>query len=535
MARATNVNTTDILDAIRLGCRCMCRCLDADEDYSPFAGNTVRPNVTLGTTPSYIDADNPGRFLPPLLMASTSFGIPVAEDCIEKISRALFRSYSGPLPLPLGRDRDGAHNLIDKDAPPVRLMPHNMREGFNGLYALIKYRGADRARELAEANIETLFDVWDPETGWDYARPERDYGLHIQYRQDFIPGIGRAIGPLVKLYRATGSGRALELAIAMKEKAVDGYFTEDGEYDPGVMGTHVHSITAVMLGLAQLADLLSDSNLLNRVKSFYDNGLWDMRDEMGFSEENLNPDSQNPDQGEMNSTGEIAETAMVLGGWGYTEYYHDVERILRGYMLPSQLRDVSWIEDPPNPEGSDAKRDVADRLLGAFGFAAPYGHETVETGLNSSRLKFNLDVVGGAVGSLCEIYREVARYEETGHHVNLLFDHETEAIKLESRYTHSTMRVTLKRPGPLYVRVPPWLEDGGLRLIDDVGASRLTNGYLLISQPPVNRPITFEMPLPIRHVTLKHQTRDIRARLKGDEVIAMDNFGADLTFFDPLV
>ena len=204
---------------------------------------------------------------------------------------------------------------------------------------------------------------------------------------------------------------------------------------------------------------------------------------------------------------------MILGRWGYTEYFADAERILRGFLLPSQLRDTSWIEEPPNPECSDAKRDVANRLLGAWGFAAPYGHETVEIGLNKGRLKFNLDVLGGVTGSLCEVYREITRYDRMGHHVNLLFDHETDAIKVESCYTHSTLRVTPKRPGPLYVRVPTWLNDVGLQVKGDAGG-RLTNGYLLIPEPPVNRPIAFDVPLPIQHVTLKHRSRDIRVRLR---------------------
>ena len=83
----------------------------------------------------------------------------------------------------------------------------------------------------------------------------------------------------------------------MKEKALDGYFVDDGEYDPEMMGTHGHSITAVMLGLAQLADVTSDSNLMNRVKAFYDNGLWDMRDELGWSAEDVAPGKHGPGPG----------------------------------------------------------------------------------------------------------------------------------------------------------------------------------------------------------------------------------------------
>ena len=64
-------------------------------------------------------------------------------------------------------------------------------------------------------------------------------------------------------------------------------------------------------------------------------------------------------------------------------------------------------------------------------------------------------------------------------------------------------------------------------------APRQTNGYLYVARPPLNRPITFEFPLVEREIVLRHRTRQIRVRLQGDAVAAMDNFGADLTFFDP--
>ena len=67
-----------------------------------------------------------------------------------------------------------------------------------------------------------------------------------------------------------------------------------------------------------------------------------------------------------------------------------------------------------------------------------------------------------------------------------------------------------------------------------VEAARTTNGYLFLAQPPVKRPITVEFPLAIQETTLEHRTREIRVRLRGDEVAALDNSGADLSFFDPL-
>ena len=48
------------------------------------------------------------------------------------------------------------------------------------------------------------------------------------------------------------------------------------------------------------------------------------------------------------------------------------------------------------------------------------------------------------------------------------------------------------------------------------------------------KPITISTPLRVQTLNLKHKTRNIEVKLKGDEVLAMQNFGADLTFFEPI-
>jgi len=121
-----------------------------------------------------------------------------------------------------------------------------------------------------------------------------------------------------------------------------------------------------------------------------------------------------------------------------------------------------------------------------------------------------------------------------GHWVNLLFDHETDAIQVESPYTQPALRVRVKQPAPLFVRIPPWVDPQTIVLSGVAEPLTLTNGYLFIAQPPVNRWISIAFPLAAQTLTLRHRTRQIRVRMQGDAVAAMDNFGADLTFFDPL-
>ncbi|HBP37232.1 MAG TPA: hypothetical protein DD640_00510 [Clostridiales bacterium] len=124
-------------------------------------------------------------------------------------------------------------------------------------------------------------------------------------------------------------------------------------------------------------------------------------------------------------------------------------------------------------------------------------------------------------------------FSEGIHRVNLLFDHETADIRVRSPYTYQALEIMLKRPGALLVRIPSWADP---RQLSVAGArpAGFSNGYLFLAQPMVNQPVTIRFPLAEQELLLHHRTHDIRVRLRGDQVMAMDNFGMDLTFFDPI-
>ena len=519
MAQMRNVNTTDVPDAIRLGCRTMQSVFNADDNDIPFFRSRIYPETYLAFHAGVTEGHVPGRHLNALLNAEDAVGVEVDEEAVDKHARAAFFSFSGPLPLPLDRKELGG---------PICVWDiHNLREGAHALYALARFRNCERACETAARMIDTVFEYWTPANRWDYDRLEREHGLLIT-RHPFLIGEARAIGPLVKLYRATGHGPALELAMILAEKVVGEFFLADGHYDPNTFGGHTHSTTCVMSSLAQLADLTGDGRLMERVRQFYDHGLWKIRDELGWVIENGQAPDRASDLGEVNNTGDVVETALILGRWGYTQYLHDAETIVRGHLLPAQLRDNSFIHDPPNPDNEDGRHNVAERHLGAFGFPAPYGHWPV----GAAQISFNMDIVGGAVGSLCEVWRDAARRDAAGHRVNLLFDRQSDVIDVESPYTHGRLRVTVKQPAPLWVRIGPWVDRDKLEV---TGGEqwRFVSDYLLLPQPPVGKPIDIAFDLPEREIVLHHRLRDIRVRLRGDQVTAMDNVGADLTYFPP--
>lgn len=519
----TDVNTTNMADAIRLGCLTMQRVFNPDDNDMIYMASRARPDPELYMSAIY-EGHLPGRHLNALLNAEAAIGVTLDENAVQKHRKACFYSYSGPVRLPMGRSRVGADL--------VNLAGHDLREGFHALYALVKYRNDTEARRIAEESIAAVFELWNPDDGWNLQRLEGELSVNIMDKsENFTRTLPRAIGALAKYHQATGYGPALELANVFKDKLLADHYLPDGAYSIERLGTHGHSIACDLSSLAQLADLTDDEGLMERVQAFYDKGMWDLRDEIGWVVEKTGQSRiDRPDYGEGNSTGDLIETALILGKWGHTKYFEDAERMLRCHLLPSQLRDIGFIETPPNPDKVDGRRDVAERIAGGWGFPAPYGHEPLELeGFDA--VLFHMDIVGGVVGSLCAAYLAATRYDESGHHVDLLFDHETEAITVDSNYTHDVLSVTLKKPGPLRIRIPSWAPRDAIAVEGAGQPTRYEGSYLVVSDQPVGVAVSLRYDLADREIRLRHLTRDIRVKLRGDSVVAMDNFGADLTYF----
>ena len=350
-------------------------------------------------------------------------------------------------------------------------------------------------------------------------------------------------------------GEALDLALLLARKATTEFFLDDGSYDAERFGGHTHSTTCVMSSLAQLADLTNDSVLLERVRKFYDNGLWEIRDEIGWVVEVGGPQSEvDCLRGETNNSGDILETALILGARGHAQYFADAERIIRAHLLPSQLRDVSFIcSAAPPADGSpapDGEIDAAERLRGSWGFPAQHGHipERLWQGAKP-RIGFNPDIVGGTTASLVAAVEALSSFDASRHSVNLWFDHETEHLCLRSPYTHPSLQVKLKTEGALFVRMPPWLPEQQLRVeagvlpsvynpasksLHGIGAPRRLGDWLVLPCPPTDEWITILFELPVFEQELTWRGRSVRSRFRGDEVIAMENFNEKLAFFPPL-
>ncbi len=69
MSTLEQVNTTDIADAIRLGCRTMQSVFNADDGAVPFFRSTERPETSLSNSAVHSEAHEPCRHLNAVLEA----------------------------------------------------------------------------------------------------------------------------------------------------------------------------------------------------------------------------------------------------------------------------------------------------------------------------------------------------------------------------------------------------------------------------------------------------------------------------------
>jgi hypothetical protein len=527
--KLADVNTRNIRAAVELGCQSMGRVFNEDDGEvgAPFFWINVRPGVGMSFADAFSDAQVPAKCLLGLLTAERVFGVRLDPDVVDRYARVAFFSYSGPVSFPLNRDAIGGKL--------VNFLPVNIAHGLHALYALAALRGSDRAHELAESSIAAVSSLWDANRGWDRSHLEGTLGLKyrdVQPDAPFIAGLAMAIGPLAKYHRATGSPAALALATELKDKVIAEHFLPSGEYDPRLLGAHVQNVVYVMASLAWLATVTHDASLMARVKAFYDNGLKRLRNNIGWSPEYFGrpahvtgPRGTNTDRGEAGNTALVLETALLLGDWGYLDGFADAELMLRSHLLPSQLRDVSFIAPPGSPQNH---ADTARRLQGLWGFPAPYGHQP----LGDRIVGVGTDIVGPVVYALAEAQARAVSHRQGHLSINLLFDYKDAGIEVTPAYSSNALTVACHATQPVMVRIPAWVQPERIELM---GASResgdVIGGFLRVSRTAADR-FSVRFPLSVRGFDLSVGEHALRARARGDEIVAMEDRGTDLTFFD---
>ncbi len=444
------------------------------EDGTAFAGHAIEigiPHVT-------------GRALDALLFTEETLKRPAPEPATGVYIRYLYSCFDNPDHLPSYYDpRQDGKRFVEF---------HNMREGLEGLYWLIKLRDDARARTLAHQMLETLDSITAPEGGYSLPLVEK-IG-----RKEIFRGIGavqtvssgRLIGPLMKYYRLTGDALALKLAANYSRYVSETAFTAEGLLTD-LAGNHIHSITSTLSGLLDYALCTKDEALVKQVEQVYKVGLREFYSTYGWCKEQAWLET---DQGEVNQIGDLIQVQLALAAARNPAYYAEAEHWMRGGLLPSQVLENTFVVDNPEPKG-DFERDIPARMIGGFGFPTPSAHlQTGHSPINT------IDITEGAVQALCEFTHHIITRTELGIQVNLLFSWENELAKVESELPlKGKLTITVKQPLNLLVRIPENFTPGSLEAEREGEAisPQRTGNYLLL--PNSQAGATFEVTFaPIR-------------------------------------
>lgn len=497
-----HLEPVDLLHHIRLGLNALVGGLDPTGKHMPYwsfnmKDGQLRPLVHQGAWEWCHDV---ARALHGLNTVEQSTG--------ERVEEAIWRDLAD-LQIALFDEADDLPGAPDDSTGKRFVHLHNIREATHGLTGLIR-RGDERARTWSRRMIRAVRRALD-ENGTIHPERLPPYVADYNYQPSQE---GRAVDALVRHYRQTEDPVALELAGLMTHYALDHCFSPEGRIKEEA-GNHGHSINALVAGMADLALITGNADMLRRVKAIYDVGCPRFNSSFGWSMESLD---RFTGRGESNNTGDLLRAALILGQAGWPQYFEHAERILRGHLLPSQVIEVDdFAEEADAQDG--ARSGLASRLRGGFGFPTPNDFlASSEAGL------VVYDITSGAVDGLCEALNAAITLDQAAVRVNLLLSHEAHDVRVTSHLSKEGRVEMENRSGRnLLVRIPSWVapEDVSLTVNGSEHDKVFVNSYLLV--PPKARLSSCTISFPMRD----ERTTELICFTKytigwrGDQILAM--------------
>lgn len=532
------VNDNDLMLALKQGMKPMMIWYDKEHHYLPYWGLYIlKDEITALHHYSFSAVHVMGRFLEALVSASEITGIGVPEEIYKNLRYWAFKVFDNDMKMPA--------NIDMKTYEPVMVCDlHNLREAMYAFLALIKRNPNDQeAKDMALSLVRTVNRYTDFETGeWkeDLFYQERQGKVncgccdsHEIFR--FSSTMGRYIGALVRLYRVWPHPEILQQAIRLKDVCFKVHLREDGSFDGEDFAEHVHSTTSTISGIAMLGDLLKDNSILKRVKSFLENGYYDIAlKDIGWSTEN---NLRNDLIGETNNACELMEACICLGKAGYSGYYARAEKALRCHILPMQLLDTSFM--PDEPSDNTILDHFASKMIGAYGTPCPYGQEyEPDTECNYGYdLSFNWDNLGGAVSALCWAHCHNVTYSQNIASINLLFEQKDDSIYFVSPYQNDgKAEIILKKKLDVRIRLSELTDR--VEISNDLNQEGISfyidHDWLYLFGLPVGEKV--EVPMHFISETREYDFKKhhFTFEFKGDHVIAAESKGKRLCFFKEL-
>ncbi len=443
---------------------------------------------------------NVGRAIDALLRGGDVTAKPVPPDVEDVLRQYLFASMDNPTHL---------NGAFTPEQGRILFHAHDVREALLSLTALIQYRQDDEARQRAQDVLDAIERLTN-EDGTFCAEVVARFPMLVEgYFGEQRPNAegkamtiacwtrGRWIMALCRYYRATNDARALELAQRFVRLVRRISFTDDGRIRPTENG-HAHSLTGTVHGLIDYGLLVGDQETFEHGRRIFDTGLPAVSSSYGWSVEAAWGNPQRPERGEENNTGDMIQTALLMGGAGLPQYFEDAERRIRSHVLPSQTGDDGW------------------------GFPAP---NDLDGGSGPVSI---LDITAGAVQALCEASRALVTRGTAGRHVNLPFSNWADETRLVSRLPEQWhVTVTPADAGDLFIRIPSWADRQRIRLTvaDQPQQPTFAVSWLVLTDLPAGTHVVVDQPFVEREAEEVVNEKPYRILWRGDQVVAMSPEG----------
>ncbi len=281
------------------------------------------------------------------------------------------------------------------------------------------------------------------------------------------------LDPLVRYYKLTSKEkvfRLMEKIVSRHPVLNDPSFRETGAFDG-----HVHTKLSGVIGLLRYALLTENDEVFRLCRQSYEWFLREKGSSLGWFPEIIRADlDPRHEDCETCCISNMIDLAILLAkATGDDIYWNDAEMFTRNQLLEQQLTRIDWIPEPVlrSSRASDIRKsytDVLSRSLGVFhGDAAvndfagnnPPCHFRTMTGCCTAWGTRALYFAWHNVLSEGQADAEgsVGAAGAPEYRVNMPFDRDSAALAVRGYEPwEGRVRVTMKKPGRLSVRIADW-------------------------------------------------------------------------------
>ncbi|MCW3097746.1 MAG: hypothetical protein JWL77_3364 [Chthonomonadaceae bacterium] len=394
-----------------------------------------------------------------------------------------------------------------------------------------------RANRLVHALYKSA--VWEGETCWYPASFLPTGGW-----TDRLPPIGRMtdlligaqiVFPLARLACATGNSEALQLAkgLIRFHRERSGAFTEDGKMTDKA-GRYLHSTTGFLLGTMKYAVVTGRTDMVEWVESAYRH-MRELGTEFGFFPHRTH--GKDRWQGDLCTTQDMIEIAILLGQHREHGYFADAERFGRNHLLESQILNLDWVDQgkeapfcqeiwgAQHPAEGVTTDSVSRRSIGGFA-----GWTRYNDAFDPANPRLMQRCTGAGTRAIYDLWHHAITRPEGAVMVNAHFSRDSRWASVTS-YLPLTGRidVLMKTRGVLAVRVPPQMNEeqievhvNGVRPRHEV----LRGGYAWLEALQLGDTVRVEWPLEERATFYEMNEERMLANWRGDTLLRMDPPGS---------